>query len=192
MNVTCFKCGDDFDKREAEVNRTHRRGGKHFCSLSCSVSAQNSSRGAVTQALRENLRDTGIKFPVVESIVDAFSRGAARAAKDSKAWTLTAEQMVAMVRRSNGRCEVSGVEFRRSDQARFHRQPFAASIDRIDSAQGYTWENCRLVCVAVNAALNTWGDAVLREIVISMVLKGSLRAAISNKARKDRRNKEIL
>ena len=40
------------------------------------------------------------------------------------------------------------------------------SLDRIDSSKGYTVENCRLVCTAVNLAMNEWGEDVLERIAL--------------------------
>jgi anti-sigma28 factor (negative regulator of flagellin synthesis) len=59
------------------------------------------------------------------------------------------------------RCAVSGVKFNleRHPNA-LVKYPFAPSIDRKLSTGGYTKENVRLVCVAVNFGLNQWGDEV--------------------------------
>lgn len=65
---------------------------------------------------------------------------------------------------SGGRCAVSGVPFDFERIAASRRRPFAASIDRIDCAKGYTRENSRLVCVAVNYAMGDWGFDVLNVI----------------------------
>ena len=37
--------------------------------------------------------------------------------------------------------------------------PFGPSIDRIDSAKGYTQDNCQIVCKMYNFAKNKWSDA---------------------------------
>lgn len=60
-----------------------------------------------------------------------------------------------------GVCEVSGIKFKREVTERYRANPFAASIDKIDSKGGYTKENCRLVCFCVNMARSDWGDEVL-------------------------------
>lgn len=69
---------------------------------------------------------------------------------------LTLEDVVDMAIRSEGRCEVSGVPF--NFEVHGKRRPFAPSIDRIDSDKGYSPENTRLVCHAVNVGMNCWGD----------------------------------
>jgi hypothetical protein len=60
-----------------------------------------------------------------------------------------------------GHCAVSGFEF---NLQRFRdalaKHPFAPSIDRKLSSAGYTEENVRLVCVAVNFGMGQWGDEV--------------------------------
>ena len=48
--------------------------------------------------------------------------------------------------RWTGRCEVTGLEFQRTSS----KSCFLASVDRIDSALGYTKGNCRFVLMAVN------------------------------------------
>lgn len=60
-----------------------------------------------------------------------------------------------------GRCAVSGIAF---TLERFHdalvKHPFAPSIDRRLSSGGYTEDNVRLVCVAVNFGMGQWGEEV--------------------------------
>ena len=39
------------------------------------------------------------------------------------------------------------------------------SLDRIDSKGGYTYDNIRIVCHAMNCALGDWGETVLYDVV---------------------------
>ena len=57
------------------------------------------------------------------------------------------------------RCAVTGAPF--SMEIVKGKRPYAPSIDRIECSDGYLPGNCRLVCVAVNFALNVWGEDVL-------------------------------
>ncbi len=69
-----------------------------------------------------------------------------------------------------GRCELTDIKFDFSESAH-DRRPFAPSIDRIDSGKGYTESNVRVVCVAVNLAMNQWGEDVLRKIAVGVLQK---------------------
>lgn len=77
------------------------------------------------------------------------------------------EDVVALIKRSKGRCGVSGVRLY-LDSNGGKRRPFAPSIDRIDCTQGYTPTNIRIVCVAVNLAMNEWGEDVLYKIALGI------------------------
>ena len=74
---------------------------------------------------------------------------------------LTMEDYERIVAKHDGKCAVTGIEFSWHWQGTGNRRPFAASIDRKDSSRGYVLGNVRLVCVAANLAMNTWGDKVL-------------------------------
>lgn len=71
--------------------------------------------------------------------------------------TLTAEWAIEKLLAGN--CEGTGLPFT-FDVGSGH-QPFAPSIDRIDSALGYTPDNCRMVITAFNHGRNEWSDDVL-------------------------------
>lgn len=49
--------------------------------------------------------------------------------------------------------------------------PFSPSLDRIDCRKGYTQANTRLVCVAANLAINTFGSEVFDKVVECIALK---------------------
>lgn len=58
----------------------------------------------------------------------------------------------------NGTCELSGLPFEKTTN---NRKPKAraASVDRIDPEKGYTPENCRMICSALNNLLSSWGES---------------------------------
>jgi hypothetical protein len=66
--------------------------------------------------------------------------------------------LVALWHRCGGRCAITGLPFSEKKvgggQA---KRAFAPSLDRIDPEGPYARENCRLVMVAVNFAMNAWG-----------------------------------
>lgn len=83
------------------------------------------------------------------------------AAKRGIEWDLTNEQIMRILARANGKCEVTGKPFVLSGDG---REPWAPSLDRINSDKGYTFTNVRLVAVVVNYALHEFGDSVFFEM----------------------------
>jgi hypothetical protein len=89
----------------------------------------------------------------------ASAKGHAR--KADRPFELTTEFIESVYAQQEGRCEVTGLQFTRQrfDEA-LVKHPFAPSIDRRSSSGGYTKDNVRLVCVAVNFGMGQWGQEV--------------------------------
>ena len=85
--------------------------------------------------------------------------------------TLTLEQLRDLALQSRGRCALSGVSFSDEIFGKGRLRPLAMSLDRIRSGGGYSKGNCRFVCVAINLALGSWGDAVLRRLAYGIVVR---------------------
>lgn len=66
-------------------------------------------------------------------------------------------------------CELTGIPL--IDGKPGKRVYNTLSLDRIDSAKGYTYDNIRIVCWAINAAMGPWGEDVLRGIIKSWIEK---------------------
>ena len=81
------------------------------------------------------------------------------------AYHMTIEEIEALYARSGGRCELTNIAFtfERPDNQRI--APWAPSLDRIDSHGPYAVENVRLVCAAVNVAMNQFGEDVFEKIL---------------------------
>jgi hypothetical protein len=89
----------------------------------------------------------------------ASAKGHAK--KADRPFELTTEFIESLYAQQNGRCEITGLQFtqQRFDEA-LVKHPFAPSIDRRSSSGGYTNDNVRLVCVAVNFGMGQWGEEV--------------------------------
>lgn len=81
---------------------------------------------------------------------------------------LTLDEFQALVKYGKNRCAVTGIPFDFATKVG-SRRPWAPSLDRIDSRLGYSFQNCRLVCYAVNVALSDWGTAVFERMARSFV-----------------------
>jgi hypothetical protein len=101
---------------------------------------------------------------IAASYSRAFRRARKRAAEFSREFCLSEADLAAAIDRAAGNCEISGIEFDLSPQKDRRRLPFAPSIDRVDSRQGYVASNIRLVCICVNIMVSDFGDEVFRRV----------------------------
>jgi hypothetical protein len=69
------------------------------------------------------------------------------------------------------RCSLSGIPLAKRIASDGRRDPWAASIDRIESRHGYTSENIRIVCLAANFAMNEWGQDTLIRLARGIIRK---------------------
>jgi hypothetical protein len=73
----------------------------------------------------------------------------------------TEDDLIALWSDCGGKCAVTRLEFSFDlVGSSFVKRPYAPSLDRIKAGAPYTRENCRLVMVAVNFAMNDWGQDV--------------------------------
>lgn len=88
-----------------------------------------------------------------------FQMARRRAVAKGETPSLTTTDVLALYRQQQGRCAVSGLQFR-LDGDPGRARPFAPSIDRIKSNRAYELGNVRLVCSCINMLMNEWGDSV--------------------------------
>lgn len=70
----------------------------------------------------------------------------------------------------NGVCELSGLPFERTTN-RKKPKARAASIDRINPDEGYTPQNCRMICSALNNLLSSWGESNALGVILPYLRK---------------------
>lgn len=99
-------------------------------------------------------------------------------------FALTHADLVAMVNRAKGRCEATGILFADGPLDRSGRNPFQPTVDRKDSAGPYAPGNCRLVCLAANIAINSWGPDVVA-MLSAGILQNTLKTVQSNASSND-------
>jgi len=81
--------------------------------------------------------------------------------------TLTADDILPILKA--GRCQLTGLPFDFYPTDKTSKNPYAPSLDRIDSQKGYIKENCRIVLTAVNDALGEHDDNDMLPILKALV-----------------------
>lgn len=98
---------------------------------------------------------------VVDDLKRRFTYCRAGAIGRKVPFTITEDYVVALADKCGWTCAVTGAPFSLQTMGRSRRKPLGPSIDRIDCAKGYEPGNVRVVCLAVNMAMNEWGEEVL-------------------------------
>ena len=97
-------------------------------------------------------------------------RARVRAKGKARSFKITASDIATLLERQGWCCALSGLPFSwTAGNKAGDRNPYAPSIDRIDSLIGYEPQNIRIVLSAVNAGLAEWGDDVYRKICRAVV-----------------------
>jgi hypothetical protein len=92
---------------------------------------------------------------------------------------LTFNQFIELIKEANGRCMLTGIRFEfQLLGTKSRRRPFAPSVDRIDSSKGYSTDNCRLICAALNIALGDWSMNPVMRIARALVARERRRAQL--------------
>jgi len=83
-----------------------------------------------------------------------------RAKKHQLIFDLDIDWLMEQHKKQDGKCSLTGIPFKfdfNYDLSR-HFIPDSPSLDRINPVAGYTKENTRLVCTAINIAMNSFGE----------------------------------
>src|ERR1019366_3486233 len=87
-----------------------------------------------------------------------------RAKKYHHIFALDSHFLLELWNNQSAKCALTNIPFEFENNTIHDTNPFAPSIDRINSTGGYTKDNVRLVCVAVNYALNEFGEETFKQI----------------------------
>lgn len=94
-----------------------------------------------------------------------------RASKQGRAFDLTEEFLAELL--APMECAVTGLPLSYDYEGNGRTNPWAPSVDRIDSAGGYTMDNVRLVCWAYNMAKNDWEEDVVLVMAAALMEKAN-------------------
>ena len=137
---------------------------------------RNNSAGHVKRTLYTE--DSGpVALPAIHDLLRNAKKNARARGLDID---LTIADLKELAELSQGRCMLTGIPFEHGaddslkDNNTRRKRVWAPSLDRIESSKGYVPGNVRLVCMAVNAALQEFGDAVLLRIAHALVERHGL------------------
>jgi hypothetical protein len=95
-----------------------------------------------------------------------------RAKKNGWNFDLDREYLVTLWNNQNGLCAVSGIKMQTKSGTREDKNPYRASLDRIDNNLGYIKGNVRFTTHWVNNAKSTWPERVFEDFIGNIVKKG--------------------
>lgn len=93
-----------------------------------------------------------------------LSTACRRAKRNGLCFELDWDWLLSLFKSQNGCCKLTGIQFEYKSNGDGSTTPFSPSLDRINCEQGYTKTNTRLVCTAINNALNHYGEDIFKTI----------------------------
>lgn len=141
----CKPCNGERGRAWRDANREQVRasGRNRYAKKATAISARNKSA-------RRNRRGLFL-----------IKGAKVRAAKKGVAFDLDGHVADVQALIDAGTCQLTGLPFDLESPAAWN----SPSLDRIEPDKGYTWGNVRVICHAMNCALGTWGEDVLRRVI---------------------------
>jgi hypothetical protein len=97
--------------------------------------------------------------------VTILKDSAKRAKNNGWEFDLTREYLVRLWNKQQGNCAVSGIPMQTESGTRESKNPYRASLDRINNKKGYVKGNVRFTTHWVNNAKSTWTENVFEDFV---------------------------
>lgn len=143
----CSKCKQLKKFSEFNKTKTNKDGLSYLC-RTCNLQVSREYRARNKEKYYDNQqrkRETKEHF-LSQTLYNAKTR----ASKKGFEFSLSYDFLLNLLDKSDNKCAVTGLEMNFDCHNRKKANPFKCSIDRVDSAKGYTEDNVRLVCWAVN------------------------------------------
>jgi len=164
--LECAQCGKPFDKVKSEYARQIRCGRTHnsfFCSRSCTGKAVVNNLGDAVGDIKHLLQ--GYDQSDELSAFKVHLRRAKARSKDSlhKPIHINAQYLKDLWEAQQGKCALSNVPL--VLERKTSNPIYSASLDRINSNQGYIKGNVQFVSVIINRAKNNSPDSLILEFL---------------------------
>ena len=164
--IICATCGKEVIKRATEIARQKKKGKKLFyCDLSCAGKVHHSH----LKPYQDKIKEYSGKGNLAKKL-DIYSpfryhlNNAKRHSNKHKDSTINIdlEYLKILWDNQKGKCAVTGLDLQvkhvHTKNNRTDKNPYQASLDRIDNNKGYIKGNVRFVCLMFNYARNTFSD----------------------------------
>jgi hypothetical protein len=110
-----------------------------------------------------------LKTNEINWLTTIFSKAKQRSKKKKREFILTFDELKELAINTRGRCTLTNIQFSEVNPNNSRVRPFVPSLDRIDSSAGYSKDNCRLICAALNLALMDFGESVFNQLAVGHV-----------------------
>lgn len=151
----CKYCNKEFEKRNADYNRTEKLKGNHFCSRSCCTSYSNKkySRGNIKHFGEKIGKKTRTKL----SPFKYFIKMAKLRQNKYGDYDITLEYLCELWEKQNGICPYTKLKMILPETSQSNRKSlYCASLDRIDPSKGYLKNNVQFVTQFINLGKNNY------------------------------------
>ncbi len=143
------KCVKSFLKVLSEIKRTNKKGGKHFCSLSCSGKV-NHRKNIDPKIAKDNLLIGYNKSDKYTGLREHLRRAKYR----NQDVDITLDDLLEQWDNQAGVCPYSGVNLIHPIRMKDEGLIYMASLDRVDSNIGYMKGNIQFISAVANMAKN--------------------------------------
>lgn len=170
----CSKCKiskteEDFYNRGTGIKRNDCKNCSNKCKQQYYINNKEKIKRKVkkwAQSNKEQRKEVQKKYnnTIKGRLIKTMKAAHSRAKINNLTYNLDTDFLLELWVKQNGKCALTKIEFELINKTNFISNPFAPSIDKINPKQGYTKNNVRLVCVAVNYALNEFGEEIFKQI----------------------------
>lgn len=168
--IVCAACGNECIKKATEIKRQQKKGKKLFyCNLSCAGKINNSHLNQYKEELKNN---TGSgkwlrKKDEYSQFRYHLKNAKQHCRKHKDLMDIDLEYLKVLWKQQNGKCAVTGIDLQvkhiHTKTQKTQKNPYQASLDRIDNNRGYIKGNVRFVCYMFNIARNDFSDTDVLE-----------------------------
>lgn len=174
--VKCELCKKIINKENKEINRSKKKGMKHFCNNSCSASYRNNKMPInywkKQYKLHPNFRGReNNRLNELSPFKYFLNKGRASIVKHGT--KITSQDLKNLWEKQNGICPYTKIKMILPQSSSYKdikiKSLKKASLDRINSSLGYTKDNIEFVCQAINLAKNNSSKEEMKTFIRDII-----------------------